>query len=471
MAVADLRKRLQRLPSVDAVLRQPEVTRLLAEHPRSQVVAAVRRVLEAQRRLLRKRGGKEDDTKIAVPASEVRLALAQATRARLRPVINATGVVLHTNLGRSPLPRRVVEHLARLSGGFCNLELDLSEGERGERQAAVHDLLCELSGAGGALVVNNNAAAVFLMLRVLAANREAIVSRGQQVEIGGSFRVPDVMRASGARMVEVGTTNKTHLFDYERAIGPDTALILSVHRSNFALVGFTEEPALEALATLARSRGLLLLFDLGTATLLDPVPPELPGAPSPQAALRAGVSLVCFSGDKLLGGPQCGILLGDAALIAALARDPMARALRVGRLTLAALEATLRLYQDPAAARREIPVLRMLLMESAELKRRARALQRNLRRLPGVESELVPTVGQVGGGSLPELSLPGFGVALRPAGCSAQTLARWLRQGEPAVLGRLHQERLVLDVRTLIDDSEVGRLSEAVAAALERRSR
>jgi len=469
--VADLRNRLRRLPSVDAVLRQPEVARLLDEHPRAQVRDAVRRVLEIRRRLLRERDGSPGGARIAVTAGEVAEVLAQAARPILRPVINATGVVLHTNLGRSPLAASVVEHLSLLSGGFCNLELDLDEGERGERQVAVQGLLCRISGAGGALVVNNNAAAVYLLLRVLASGREAIVSRGQQVEIGGSFRVPDVMRASGARMVEVGTTNKTHLFDYERAIGPDTALILSVHRSNFALIGFAEEPSLDELVALARSRGMPLALDLGTGTLLDPAPAPIERAPSPQPALRAGVSLVCFSGDKLLGGPQCGILLGDPSLIAALAKDPMARALRVDRLTLAALEATLRLYLDPARACREIPTLRMLLEKPERLRRRARALLRRLRGLPGLGAELVATEGQVGGGSMPELLLPGFGVALQPKACSARELARRLRQGEPAALGRLQKDRLILDVRTLIDETELGSLARAVAGALEPGAR
>jgi len=315
-------------------------------------------------------------------------------------------------------------------------------------------------------VVNNNAAAVYLILRALAAGREVLVSRGELVEIGGSFRIPDVMAASGARLREVGTTNRTRLADYERAIGPETGLILKVHRSNFELVGFTEETPLADLAGLARQHRLPLVLDLGAATLLEQ-PPE-PVRPYVVASvLKAGPDLVCFSGDKLLGGPQAGIILGAEQLVGRLARDPMARALRVDKLTLAALEACLSAYRGGDPGARSIPVVDMLMASGDELRARAERLCGMIReRACGLQAEVIPSQAQVGGGSLPLVQWPSFAVALRPAGLGLEEMAERLRLGEPAVLGRLQQDRLVLDVRTLVSDTQLSALAERVAEVI-----
>ncbi|HOX46585.1 MAG TPA: L-seryl-tRNA(Sec) selenium transferase [Myxococcota bacterium] len=454
---------LRSLPSVDEVLARPDLAALLREHPRPLVVEAVRRAIDARRQALLAGGDGGGGGEVDGPA--VAAALAGWRRARLRRVLNATGILLHTNLGRAPLSAAAVERLAATAAGYSNLELDLGSGERGSRMDAVRALLLERTGAEAGLVVNNCAAAVYLALRALAAGREVLVSRGELVEIGGSFRVPDVMAASGARLVEVGTTNRTRLEDYARAMGPETGLLLKVHRSNFEIVGFTEEVEPRALAGLARERGVPFLWDMGAACLLPGLPPELAGVPDAAAALGQGPDLICFSGDKLLGGPQCGVLLGRAALIARLAKDPMARALRVGKLTLAALEATLDAYRGGEQGARAIPLVAMLLAEPEALARRAQALRAALAPVCGA-AEVVASEAQVGGGALPLLRLPSFAVAVRPGAGSAAELATRLRAGEPAVLGRVHEERVLLDVRTLVGEGEVAELAAAVARAL-----
>jgi L-seryl-tRNA(Ser) seleniumtransferase len=362
-------------------------------------------------------------------------------------VLNATGVIVHTNLGRAPLAPAALARAVDVGGSYSNLELDLESGTRGSRQAHVAAALARLTGAEAALVVNNNAAAVLLALAALAEGREAVVSRGELLEIGDGFRIPDVLARSGARMVEVGTTNRTRAADYEHAIGPDTALLLRVHQSNFRIVGFTEIPTTEELAAVARAAGLVLVDDLGSGSLAD-----VGDEPTAASSLAAGADLVCFSGDKLLGGPQAGIVVGRADLVERLRRHPLQRALRADKLTLAALEGTLALHEDPERARREIPVLRMLDEPVEQVRERAE-------RLAGlIGGEVEETVARVGGGALPLAELPSAACAIE------ESLAALLRVGDPPVIGIVRDGRLLLDARTL-SDAEVDEAARAVLRA------
>ncbi|HMG17604.1 MAG TPA: L-seryl-tRNA(Sec) selenium transferase, partial [Gemmatimonadales bacterium] len=374
----------RQLPSVDSLLAGPGVASLLTEHPRALVVKAAREAVDAAR----VNGGAPpaEGWDAAVRAAVVRLAVPS-----LAPVINATGVVLHTNLGRAPLAPAAIAALTRVAAGYSALEYDLGRGTRGSRHAHCRDLLVELTGAADALVVNNAAGAVLLALSALARGGEAIVSRGELVEIGGSFRIPDIMARSGARVVEVGTTNRTHPNDYDRALTTDSRLLLKVHRSNFQVTGFTADVAVVELAELAHNRHIACLYDLGSGLLVDLSRWGLTGEPTVAEGVAAGADLVAFSGDKLLGGPQAGILVGTEAAIAACRSDPIARAVRADKLTLAALEATLTLYRDKETAVREVPVLRMLTEDLESIRQRAE-------RLGG---QLIEGDSEVGGGSFP----------------------------------------------------------------------
>jgi L-seryl-tRNA(Ser) seleniumtransferase len=428
-------------------------------------VDAARRVLDRAREEIR---AGEDPGDLG---DRLRAELTQARRPRLRRVLNATGVVVHTNLGRAPLPEAALERLGETGRGYSNLEYDLEAGARGSRQDHVTAILRRLTGAEAALVVNNNAAAVLLALAALAEGREVLVSRGELIEIGDGFRIPDVLARSGARLVEVGTTNRTRAADYERAVGPETALLLRVHQSNFRLVGFTELPSAAELAAVARRHDLPLVDDLGSGLLSNTVllarsaAPEAAGnacntvlladEPTARDALAAGADLVCFSGDKLLGGPQAGIVAGSAELVERLRRHPLQRALRADKLSLAALEGTLGLYLEPERALREVPVLRML-VEPAEA---VRARAGRLAALAGGTVE--ETVGRVGGGALPLVELPSFACAVE------EELAAPLRTGEPPVVGVVRDGRCLLDCRTLTD-AEVEEAAAAVAACRSR---
>ncbi len=444
----------RRLPAVDALLTEPDIAALLAAHPRSLVVRAVRETVDGAR----VDGGTApaEGWGAAVLARVHRLATPS-----LAPVINATGVVLHTNLGRAPLARAAVEAMARVAGGYANLEYDLGRGTRGSRHALCRDLLVELTGAADALVVNNAAGALLVALSALARGGAAVVSRGELVEIGGAFRIPDIMARSGATLVEVGTTNRTHRADYEAAVTPATRLLLKVHRSNFQVTGFTAEVPAAELAGLARQRGVASLYDLGSGLLLDLSPWGLRGEPTVSEALASGVDAVAFSGDKLLGGPQAGILLGIEAAIEACRKDPLARAVRSDKLTLAALEATLALYRDPETARRDIPVLRMLTEEITELHRRGEALQKAV----GTDAELIEGESEVGGGSFPGAKLKTWLVRLAPRHLTPDTLAERLRGGEPPIVARIADDRVVLDPRTIFPD-QIEPVARAVRAAL-----
>jgi L-seryl-tRNA(Ser) seleniumtransferase len=442
------------MPDADELRELPSVQRLAAalDAPPALAVAAARAVVERRRReILGGAGGAPD------LVARARAELARGETASLRPVLNATGVIVHTNLGRAPLPAAAGEALAAAARGYANLEYDLQAGERGSRQAHVEGLLRELTGAEAALAVNNGAAAVLLAAAALAGDgREVVVSRGQLVEIGGSFRIPEVVAQSGAALVEVGTTNRTRLADYARAIGERTGALLRAHPSNFRTVGFTEEVDVESLCGL----GPPVIDDVGSGALASGVA-ALRDEPPVRRSVVAGAALVCFSGDKLLGGPQAGLLVGRAASVAAARAHPLARALRIGRLPLAALEATLRLYRDPERARREIPVLAMLEAGEEELAARAQAL----RAAAGAAASVVRATARVGGGALPLLELEGPVVAVEPPAAGVDALAERLRAGDPPVIGRIADGRLLLDPRTLTAD-EARLAGEAVAGAL-----
>jgi L-seryl-tRNA(Ser) seleniumtransferase len=456
---------LRRIPSIDRLLAEEQAAPLLARYARPQVVEALREAAEAWREALRSGNGREwlQDGEAALWRRAGRW-LESQEEPSLRPAINATGVVLHTGLGRAVLARAAVEAMAAAAGAHSLLEVDQESGERGSRQEHVRDLLCRLTGAEDALTVNNNAAAVLLSIAALAAGREVVIARGQLVEIGGSFRIPDVIGQSGARLVEVGTTNKVRLSDYAAAITEETALLLRVHPSNFQIVGFTEEVPLSALVQLGRERGIPVMDDLGSGALIDMTRYGLEAEPTVQQSVAAGADVVTFSGDKLLGGPQAGLILGRRNSLERMKRHPLMRVVRNDKVTLAGLEATLRLYLNEARAIREIPTLRALTAAPAALRAKAARLRRAIGPVTAAVT-LEPGISQVGGGSLPGERLPTTLVAIAPQEIDEAELARRLRMGEPPVFGRLQRGRLLLDPRT-ISDEELPRLAGAVRAAL-----
>jgi L-seryl-tRNA(Ser) seleniumtransferase len=433
----------RRLPSVNTLLESAALKPLLERAPRSVVADAVRATIDAARSAAAPTPSGDGEWADAISAN-----LDRTTRASLRPVINATGVVLHTNLGRAPLPPVAIEAIARVASGFSNLELDIESGERGSRYVHCASILRELTGAEDAIVVNNCAAALVLALNTLADGRDAIVSRGELIEIGGSFRIPEIMAKSGARLVEVGTTNRTRAADYERALGPETGSIVKVHRSNFALEGFVAEATVAELVEVAKPRGIPVLHDLGSGLLLSLDAFGLRGEPTARDALAQGATLVTMSGDKLLGGPQAGIVLGSASAIAALRANPLARSYRVDKLTLAALEATLALYRDPARALREIPALAQLTATPEEVRRRA---LRVAAQLDAGRVSVVDSVASVGGGAFPTARIPSAALAI--TGDVVATEER-LRSGSPPVMARVADGRLLLDLRTVRPEEE-----------------
>ncbi len=463
---------LRKIPGVDEILSRPEIVNLLKTHSRTVVVEAIRRGLKRFREELL---SQEDLSQIEdsifsfdhlYPLFQKEIAL--QVQPRLRRLINATGVVIHTNLGRSPLHASAIEHLVEVSRGYSNLEFDLDLGERGSRYDHVEEILCRLSGAESAMVVNNNAGAVLLALNTIAEGKEVIVSRGELVEIGGAFRIPDVMKRSGASLREVGTTNRTHPGDYQKAIGSQTALLLKVHTSNFRVMGFTSDVSLQDLVELGRQHELPVMNDLGSGCLVDLSRYGLEKEPIIPETINTGVDVVTFSGDKLLGGPQAGILLGKKSLLDLIKINPLTRALRIDKLTLAALESTLLLYLDEERAMEEIPVLRMLSLDTERLKQRGRRL---LKRLPGViEKEAQITlredVSQVGGGALPLQELPTMVIALKPFALSVNSLEEKLRKGELPIISRISKDELILDMRTVFDE-EIPVLAEGIEKALK----
>lgn len=442
---------LRALPSVESVLQRAEIAALGPSAPRPLVVDAVREVLARHRAALRGGTATGPLPTTESVAREARARVQQRLLPSLRPVLNATGVILHTNLGRAPLPEAAVAAVAAAARHYTNLEVDLATGARGSRMAHVEPLLRELLGASAALAVNNNAAAMLLALRTFAAGREAVVSRGELVEIGGSFRIPEILEQAGAQLREVGTTNKTRLRDYDRALGPRTGLLLRVHPSNFAIVGFTERVPRPDLVRLAKRRRVVLLEDVGSGALVDFTRYGLPQEPLAREAIREGVPLVCASADKLLGGPQAGILAGSKRLVDAARANPMARALRLDKLSIAALEATLRLYRDPETLGAAVPALRMLGEPAERVRARARRVLRALGadRASQCGAEVVACRAEVGGGSMPLARIPSFALSLRPVRGSVEAFARALRTGPDPVLGRIESGRLILDLRTV----------------------
>ncbi len=397
--------------------------------------------------------------------------LERALKPSLKPLINATGVVVHTNLGRSLLPEELFDSMFKIAVNYSNLEYDLEKGRRGSRYSHVEEILCELTGAEAALVVNNNAAAVLITLETLAKGREVIVSRGELVEIGGSFRIPDVMARSGAILREVGATNRTHLADYERAIGENTALLMKVHQSNFAIVGFTLSVPMRELKNLGQKHGIPVIEDLGSGNFIDLRPYGFIHEPTVQESLEAGADLVSFSGDKMLGGPQAGIIVGRKRFVDKIKKNPINRAVRIDKLTLAALEGTLRLYREPEKAIASIPTLRMLTMSREETRKRAEALRQAIDSLgiERVKTDLIDTVSRVGGGALPLQNLKSTAVTVECAGNTGKdtsrtaALERRLRLGEPPVIVRIEDDRILLDVRTIKDDQY-----QVIARCIER---
>ena len=456
---------LRSLPSVDQLVRRLVGRAEIQALSRVRLTATVREVLGRERERVRAEGGPPGD--VEALAGQV-CAAARGGAFSLRPVINATGVVLHTNLGRALLSEAALARVVAVAAAYSNLELDLGTKERGSRYAHVDALLRRLTGAEDALVVNNNAAAVLLALESLARGREVVVSRGELIEIGGEFRIPDIMLRSGARLREVGTTNRTHLRDYAEAIGPDTALLLKVHTSNYRVVGFTADVSSRELVQLGRERGVPVMEDLGSGSLLDLRPHGFPYEPTVPDVVAAGVDLVSFSGDKLLGGPQAGVVVGRRDLVGRLKRNPLNRALRIDKLTVAALEATLMAY-EAGEALHTVPTLRRLTESLAGIRARARrllarldpALRRHL------SASLVEATSQVGGGALPTVELPTVALALGADGAQTRELDAALRAGAPPVVARVVDDRLLLDCRTVLP-SEVAPLAAALARAAGR---
>jgi len=460
---------LSQLPSVDRLLSATALAPLVNTYGRAVVTGAVREALAGARDAFKEGSLLPDDTTlIAIVGSGVTAKM----RPKLRPVFNLTGTVLHTNLGRAPLPEEAVQALIAAARSPCALEYDLESGGRGDRDNVVNDLLCELTGAEAATVVNNNAAAVFLLLNTLAQKKQVIVSRGELIEIGGAFRVPDIMSRAGAKLIEVGTTNRTHLKDFAEAIatgGARTAMLMKVHASNYAIHGFTHAVTEVELAALAHQHNLPFVIDLGSGTLADLAAYGLPHEPTPAEAIAAGADLVCFSGDKLLGGPQAGLLVGRKDLIAKVKKNPLKRALRVGKLTLAALEAVLGLYRDPDRLRLRVTAVRQLTRPEADIATQAARLlpelQAALARLP-VTAEIVALKSQIGSGSLPVDRLPSAGFAIRPQGKRSGVLNRIehsLRALPKPVIGRIEDGALLLDLRCL-EANEEGEFAAQIAS-------
>jgi L-seryl-tRNA(Ser) seleniumtransferase len=451
---------LRQLPQIEAMLAYPTIGAVIDAYSRDEVVAALRVTLADLRRAITK------GDLVQLPdfagdafADRLRTLIEQERRLNLRAVVNATGIIIHTNLGRARLAPQAIEAMRDVGLNASNLELNLTTGKRGSRYDHAEALICELTGAEAALIVNNCAAAVVLGLMGTAMGRTVVASRGELIEIGGSFRLPDVIAQSGAILREVGATNKTRLSDYAEAIDDDTAVLLKSHTSNFKIVGFTSAPARRDLAKLAKDRNLILMEDLGSGVLIDLSPYGMTDEPVVADILRAGVDVVMFSGDKLLGGPQAGIIAGKADVIAKLRSHPLLRALRIDKLSLAALEATLRLYRAPHDPFQTIPVLKMLSEPLADVQARANALAAQLD--GRVNTLVIPSDAYVGGGSLPQQGLKSFAVSIAHPDVTAETLADALRRASVPVVGRIHQDQILLDMRT-VTDAELPLIVDAI---------
>ncbi len=460
---------LRNIPSVNELLESAPLRKIVDRVSHNVVVTGVRTFLDNMRHELQSATSDLGIPKPAELAERIAEWILTAEQPRLRPAINATGILLHTGLGRAPLAEQAIQAVAEVSRGYASLEIDLESGERSQRAVAVERQLRQLTGAEAAFVVNNNAAATLVALAALASGREVAVSRGELIEIGGSYRLPEVMSQSGARLREVGTTNKTRIGDYAQAIGPDTAALMKVHTSNYRVVGFTEEASIKELVELGHKHQLVVIDDIGSGALLDLAPYGIEHEPLAANSLRAGADVVLFSGDKLLGGPQCGIIVGRKKLVAAIAKHPLSRALRVDKMTLAALSATLALYGSREQAEQHVPLLALLTTTLENLRNRADRLAPQLSALPVVANvEVVADVTYLGGGSVPTQQTPTWCLAITPQQVTVDQLALQLRTGQPAVVGRIQQDRLFLDLRTVFP-SQDQQLVQALEQAGGRR--
>ncbi|MBI4688567.1 MAG: L-seryl-tRNA(Sec) selenium transferase [Nitrospirae bacterium] len=458
-------KLFSEIPSVDEILKSAYGIEWLRDYPRKIILKSIRGVLEQKRKEIL--NGLTPRLDIDRISPEIVNAIRLNSSYKLTPLINATGVIIHTNLGRSVLSDKAIENIARTAGSYSNLEYDLKKGKRGKRYSHIKEVLRELSGAEDALVVNNNAAAVLLCLNTFAKEREVVVSRGELVEIGGSFRIPEVMKASGAILREVGTTNKTHLADYENALCGEAALLLKVHQSNYKVMGFTEEVTAEELVKLGRQYKIPVMADIGSGCMVDLAKYGVSGEPTVQQIIKAGVDIVTFSGDKLLGGPQAGIILGREKLIQKIQKNPLLRAMRIDKLSLAALEATMMQYIDEDRAVREVPTLRMLTEPLESIRRRAGRIYNLLKKTIGSKAaiEIKKDLSRAGGGSLPEIDFPTFVVLFKPFKIPVSKIEGNLRDGTPPVIVRVKDNAILFDARTL-QDREVRTLIDCVKTAV-----
>jgi len=457
---------LRQLPAVDEILKIPEISNWLNILPRHLITDIIRKVLEIKRNEIL--SGKIDGISQEEIIVKITRMLEKRQKDHLKRVINATGIVIHTNLGRSLLAKEAISHLVEIASHYNNLEYDLEIGKRGSRYVHIEELLCELTGAEAAMVVNNNAAAVFLILNTLAYGKKVIVSRGELVEIGGSFRMPDVMAKSGVKLVEVGTTNRTHIYDYEKAIDEETALLMKVHKSNFKIVGFTKEVSLKELVELGKKYYLPVIEDLGSGNFIDFTKYGIQQECTVKETIEAGAAVVSFSGDKLLGGPQAGIILGKHPYLEAIKKNPLTRVLRIDKLTLSALESTLKLYRDEGLAVKEIPTLNMLILPQEKLKKKAIKLKKAIKKLLSQRIAILvkPSFSEAGGGSLPGAKLPTYVVAIRPKDISVTQLEKRLRLTKPPLIARIEEDMLYLDVRTILDE-EIKIIPYLIKIALE----
>jgi L-seryl-tRNA(Ser) seleniumtransferase len=460
------KKKLSQLPSVDECIKSPFGKEWLQKYYRNIIVRSVRETIESKRKELL--NGADPDISINTIAAEIEETIVRHSEYKLRPLINASGVVIHTNLGRSILSDKALENIVSTAGSYSNLEYEIAKGKRGKRYAHIKDILVELTGAEDAVVVNNNAAAVLICLDTFAKGREVIVSRGELVEIGGSFRIPEVMKSSGAILREVGTTNKTHMVDYENAVCGNTGLLLKVHQSNYKISGFTEEVPVPDLVKVGKEFKIPVVSDLGSGCMISLRPYGVHDEPTVQEVIKEGADLVTFSGDKLLGGPQSGIIVGRKKLVQQIQENPMMRAMRIDKMTFAALEATFMQYLDEEKALKNIPTLRMLTESGAIIKKRAKKILNALKKTISdkADLEVQPDQSRAGGGSLPEADFPTFVVSIKPHNMSINALEKKLRLGDSTVIARIKEDILLIDART-IQDREVKTLVNCVIAAFE----
>jgi L-seryl-tRNA(Ser) seleniumtransferase len=459
-------KLLSILPSVDEILKSKQGMEWLSIYPRRYVLQAIRETIDSRRKEII--GGIDIDLSEEVMLADIENMTEKLSSYSLRALINATGVVIHTNLGRSILSKRALENIKQVSESYSNLEYDIKEGKRGKRYTHIKRILREVTDAEDALVVNNNAAAVLLCLNTLSKGKEVIVSRGELVEIGGSFRMPEIMAASGAILREVGTTNKTHLYDYEKAINENTALILKVHKSNFRVIGFSDEVSVEDLVSIGSRHQVPVMFDLGSGCIIDLKPFGIHNEPLVKEVVSTGVDITTFSGDKLLGGPQGGVIVGKREYIEKIQKNPMTRAMRIDKLTLAGFEATLMEYIDEEKAVENIPTLRMLLQKPEEIKERANKIAKRLKKeMKEVHINVMGDSSRAGGGALPEVDLPTYVVSIKSDEISVNELEERLRKGNPPIIARIKEDSLIIDART-VRDADFEGLVKGIRSALSK---